>query len=307
MGPTSPPSVLAMPEETVCPENVGGLIDWCADSLQRGGVFCGHGTASYRDEAASLIYHVAGLSHADEHAYKRLIGMSQLARIQELLRRRIESRVPLAYLLHEAWFAGSRFFVDERVLVPRSPFAELIQANFEPWMGRDNVDRILEIGTGSGCIAIACALAFPDSLLVATDVSPDALDVARANVQRFGLESRLQLLRADLFSGVEGRFDLIISNPPYVPLADVVSLPPEYQHEPRVALASGPDGLESARLILQDAADYLTDDGLLALEVGAGRDALDKAFPRLPFLWPELEMGGEGIALIDSGALQLLK
>jgi len=296
-----------MPEQNEYPNNVGALIDRCADSLRQGGVYCGHGTASYRDEAASLIYHVAGLSHTDEHAYTRLVDARQLERVQELLRRRIELRIPLAYLLREAWFAGLRFFVDERVLVPRSPFAELIQARFEPWIGPGHVARILEIGTGSGCIAIACALAFPDSQLVATDVSAAALEVARINVRRHGLESRLKLLRADLFGGVEGRFDLIISNPPYVPQADVASLPAEYRHEPELALASGPDGLESARLILQDAADYLTNDGILALEVGAGRDALETAFPRTPFVWPDLESGGEGIALINSGVLQMLK
>jgi ribosomal protein L3 glutamine methyltransferase len=293
-----------MPDDYKIPDNVGGLIEWCADRLEQGGVFCGHGTDSYRDEAATLIYHEAGLNHTDANAYSRLLDTRQMERIQTLLGRRIEGRVPLAYLLQEAWFAGSRFFVDERVLVPRSPFAELIQAHFEPWMTRGGIERILEIGTGSGCIAIACALAFPDSQLVATDISPDALDVARINVQRFGLEPRLRLLRGDLFAGAGGRFDLIISNPPYVPEADIASLPAEYRHEPELALASGPDGLESARLILQDAADYLTNDGVLALEVGAGRDALEAAFPRVPFIWPDLQSGGEGIALIHAAGLQ---
>ena len=292
-----------MCDEKKCPDNVGDMIDWCAARLRRGGVFCGHGTASYRDEAASLIYHVAGLSHADQQSYTALVDTGQMERIHELLRRRIELRIPLAYLLQEAWFAGLRFFVDERVLVPRSPFAELIQSNFEPWIGRGEVRRILEIGTGSGCIAVACALAFPGSQVVATDVSAAALEVARINVRQYGLDSRLKLLQADLFDGVDGQFDLIISNPPYVPEADVTSLPVEYRHEPVLALASGPDGLESARLILQDAADYLTNDGILALEVGAGRDALEMRFPRLPFTWPDLESGGEGIAIIYADAL----
>jgi len=302
-----PTVILAMSEGREHPENVGDLIDRCADALLQGGVFCGHGTASYRDEAANLIYHVTGLSHADVHSYTKLVDARETERVDTLLRRRIETRAPLAYLLGEAWFAGLQFFVDERVLIPRSPFAELIRAKFEPWMARREVGRILEIGTGSGCIAIACALAFPDSQLVATDISSAALEVAQINVRRYGLESRLKLVRADLFSGIEGRFDLIVSNPPYVPQAKIASLPIEYQHEPELALVSGPDGLESARLILQDAADYLTNDGILALEVGAGRDALETAFPRLPFIWPDLELGGEGIALIDSGALMGLK
>jgi ribosomal protein L3 glutamine methyltransferase len=296
-----------MPKQYEYPDTVDALIDWCAVSLQRAGVHCGHGTASYRDEAANLVYHVAGLSHADKHAYARRVDARQLERVTELLRRRIELRIPLAYLLQEAWFGGLRFFIDQRVLVPRSPFAELIQMKFEPWIGGSHVSRILEIGTGSGCIAIACALAFPDSQLVATDVSAAALEVARINLRQYGLESRLKLLQANLFCGVEGRFDLIISNPPYVPQADIALLPVEYQHEPELALASGPDGLESARLILQDAADYLTDDGILALEVGAGWHALETAFPHLPFFWPDLEFGGQGIALIGSADLKALK
>ena len=300
-------SGLPMSHRNEFPDTVGALIDWSAAALQRGGVFCGHGTADYRDEAASLIYHVIGLSQDDDHAYKRPVSAGQFERVEALLRRRIDARIPLPYLLQEAWFGGLRFFIDERALIPRSPFAELIQANFAPWIGAGHVSRILELGTGSGCIAIACALAFPDSRVVATDISPDALAVARVNVRRYELEQRLQLLQADLFSGVEGQFDLIVSNPPYVPQDQLASLPAEYQHEPALALASGPDGLESARLILQDAGRYLTEGGILALEVGAGWPALEAAFPHLPFRWPELESGGEGIALIDSADLRHLE
>lgn len=287
------------------PNSVGELIDWCAEALRDGEVFCGHGTGSYRDEAGGLVYHVIGLSHSDEQVYPRPVSAGEFSRVEALLKRRIASRMPLAYLTREAWFAGLRFFVDERVLIPRSPFAELIQANFEPWVDAGRVARILELGTGSGCIAIACARAFPDSRVVATDISRDALEVARINVRRHELEARLDLVHADLFDGIDGQFDLIISNPPYVPEAQVASLPTEYRHEPAAALASGADGLESARLILQDAARYLTDGGFLALEVGAGWPALEAAFPTMPFIWPELESGGEGIAIIDSAALRL--
>lgn len=286
------------------PGTVGALIDWCAGELDAGGVYCGHGTASTIDESASLVYHVAGLEHdALNHNvraahYALPIDAKQFEQVHELLRRRIDRRIPTPYLLNEAWFAGLKFYVDERVLIPRSPFAELIVARFEPWLGHTPVRRILEIGTGSACIAIACATAFPDSTVVATDVSDAALEVAAINVARHGFNDRITLLQADVFDGVSGYFDLIVSNPPYVPEAEMESLPAEYLHEPSIALASGPDGLASARRILQDAAGHLESGGMLAVEVGAGWRDLEAALPRLPFVWPALERGGEGIALI---------
>lgn len=286
------------------PGTVGALIRWCADALDQAGVVYGHGTANSVDEAASLVYHVTGLVHpesndsAPDAVYALPIAADQFRRTAELLRIRIEQRVPLPYLTHESRFAGLNFFVDERVLIPRSPFAELIVTGFEPWLDRGSVHRIAEIGTGSGCIAIACALEFPHSWVVATDVSRPALEVARINLARHRVEERVRLVQTDLFRGLSGRFDLIVSNPPYVPQADVVSLPREYHHEPDLALVSGLDGLSSARRILQDAAQYLTDEGVLAIEVGAGWRDLEAAFPRLAFIWPELERGGEGIALI---------
>ena len=259
------------------PGTVGALIDWCAGELDAGGVYCGHGTASTIDESASLVYHVAGLEHdALNHNvraahYALPIDAKQFEQVHELLRRRIDRRIPTPYLLNEAWFAGLKFYVDERVLIPRSPFAELIVARFEPWLGHAPVRRILEIGTGSACIAIACATAFPDSTVVATDVSDAALEVAAINVARHGFNDRITLLQADVFDGVSGYFDLIVSNPPYVLEAEMESLPAEYLHEPSIALASGSDGLASARRILQDAAGHLESGGMLAVEVGAGK------------------------------------
>ena len=187
------------------------------------GVFFGHGTANAIDEAASLVFHVAGLAHEDAgpQTYDLATSAAVRNRVGELAAARVATRVPLPYLLHEAWFGGLAFYVDERVLIPRSPFAELIQARFEPWLNSARVSRILEIGTGSGCIAVACALAFPDARVVATDLSVDALEVARINVERHGLVERVQLVEADLFTGIEDRFDLIVSNPPYVPEAEV--------------------------------------------------------------------------------------
>jgi ribosomal protein L3 glutamine methyltransferase len=285
---------------------VATLIQSCADELAHAGVFYGHGTDCDLDEAAALVYFATGLEHSgdEQSALEVPVSAQAVSRATELLRRRIDSRVPLAYLTQEAWFAGLKFFVDERVLIPRSPFAELIEAQFQPWLGPQQPATILEIGTGSGCIAIATALAFPGSRVMATDISPAALEVARINVARHGLESRMTLLQADLFDGIDERFDLILSNPPYVPAREVPGLPDEYGHEPELALVSGGDGLDSARRILQDAAGHLTAGGLLALEVGHVWPDLEASFPTLPFVWPAFERGGEGIGLLTAADLE---
>lgn len=284
---------------------MGGLIAACATRLDQAGVFFGHGTGNARDEAAALVFHELGLDHGDaEQAYRLSVTPAALARIETLLALRIASRRPLPYLTGEAWFAGLPFCVDERVLIPRSPFAELIEGRFEPWLDAGKIQRILEIGTGSGCIAVALALAFPEARVVASDISTDALAVAATNVARYGLEDRVQLLCADLFAGIEGTFDLIVSNPPYVPEGDLATFPPEYGHEPRLALVSGVDGMESPARILHHVVPFLTAHGWLALEVGAGSGVLEARFPAVPFLWPELTNGGDGIALVSAGDLR---
>lgn len=284
---------------------VGGLIAECAARLEAAQVFFGHGTETARDEAAALVFHVMSLDHADAaRAYRKPVPEADRVRIEALLDARISTRRPLPYLTGEAWFAGLPFHVDERVLIPRSPFAELIANRFEPWLDPAGVGRILEIGTGSGCIAVALALAFPASRLVATDISADALAVAAMNVRRHGVADRVELVRADLFAGLEGPFDLIVTNPPYVPEEDVATFPPEYGHEPRLALVSGSDGMETPARILHHAARFLTARGWLALEVGAGVAVLEDRFPTLPFVWPELLHGGEGIALVSAADLR---
>jgi ribosomal protein L3 glutamine methyltransferase len=286
-------------------DTVGGLITACAARLEDAQVFFGHGTETARDEAASLVFHVMGLDHADAvRAYRKPVPEADRRKIEALLELRISTRRPLPYLTREAWFAGLPFYVDERVLIPRSPFAELIASRFEPWLEPAGVRRILEIGTGSGCIAVALALAFPDSRVVATDISADALAVASVNVSRHGVAGRVELVQADLFAGLRGQFDLIVSNPPYVPEEDVATFPPEYGHEPRLALVSGADGMETPARILHHAARFLTARGWLALEVGAGVDMLEARFPAVPFVWPELLHGGEGIALVSAADLQ---
>jgi ribosomal protein L3 glutamine methyltransferase len=286
------------------PGTLGAVLRYCEQALETGGVFCGHGTDNFRDEAAALVFSVLGLSHGSPAADERQpVSRADFRRLAKLLHRRIDERIPTPYLIGEAWFAGLPFHVDPRVLIPRSPFAELIQSRFKPWLEPTHVNRILEIGTGSGCIAVACALAFPWAEVVATDISGPALRVAQSNLHRHGVADRVDLVRTDLFSGLQGRFDLIISNPPYVPLGEGLALPAEYHHEPGLALFSGADGLESPRRILQDAPGHLADMGTLALEVGAGWAALETAFPQLPFVWPDLELGGEGIALIGAPEL----
>jgi ribosomal protein L3 glutamine methyltransferase len=284
---------------------VGGLIDLCVRRLVRSGAYFGHGTGNARDEAAALVFHIMGLDHADAlRAYTRDVPLAERAQIDAMLDVRISTRSPLPYLTGEAWFAGLPFHVDERVLIPRSPFAELIAHRFEPWLDPAGVGRILEIGTGSGCIAVALARAFPDSRIIATDISADALAVAIRNEERHGLRDRIKLVQADLFAGLDGLFDLIVSNPPYVPEGDLPTFPPEYGHEPRLALVSGTDGMETPARILHHSARFLTSQGWLALEVGAGAGVLEARFPTVPFIWPDLLNGGEGIALVSAADLR---
>ena len=285
-------------------DSVAGLITECARHLDEAGVFFGHGTENSRDEAAALVFHVLELDHADaRRAYRLRVSAEQRLRVEELLAARVNSRQPLPYLTREAWFAGLAFYVDERVLIPRSPFAELIAQRFEPWLEPGSVRRILDLGTGSGCIAVALALAYPDSHVVATDISSDALAVARRNVERYSLAARVELVQADVYAGLEGAFDLIVANPPYVPEGEIAAFPPEYSHEPLLALASGVDGMATPARILQHAARFLTPHGWLALEVGAGVATLEARFPKMPFIWPELRNGGEGIALVNAADL----
>ena len=265
----------------------------------------GHGTGNARDEAAELVFYVAGLAHAQgASAYALELRPRHVARIDQLLHRRIAERIPLPYLTHRAFFAGLELYVDERVLVPRSPIAELAINRFEPWIRARRVRRILDIGTGSGAIALACARAFPRARVDAADISAAALQVCRRNVRRLGLSGRVTPLRSDYFVGVAGRrYDIIVSNPPYVGRDEMRALPPEYRHEPRLGLASGADGLDSVRAIFAEARAHLEDDGILVVEVGNTETALLKRFPRLPFVWPRIAMGGGGVFLLNAADL----
>ncbi|HUN71311.1 MAG TPA: 50S ribosomal protein L3 N(5)-glutamine methyltransferase [Steroidobacteraceae bacterium] len=281
------------------------LIARGARRLRRAGVFFGHGTDNAWDDSATLVLHALHLPHSGEPAlYARRVGRRGRERVQELLTRRIEERIPAVYLTGETWFAGLPFHVDRRVLIPRSPIAELIERRFAPWSDPRRVRRVLDIGTGSGCIAIACAKALPRARVDAVDLSPEALAVAAANVRRHRLGRRVRLVRSDHFSALAGeRYDIIVANPPYVGRREMSGLPPEYRHEPPLALAAGRDGLDSVRVILRESRAHLLPRGLLIVEVGNTEAAVRRAFRRLPFIWLEFERGGGGVFLL--GAEQL--
>jgi ribosomal protein L3 glutamine methyltransferase len=295
---------LAMPRlsHTRPLESVGALIERCARAMVEGKVCFGHGTDNARDEAAELVFHVAGIEHArGVRAYARKLPARTVSRIEALLERRIEERVPLAYLTRRAFFAGLEFYVDERVLVPRSPIAGLIMERFAPWIDARRVRRIVDVGTGSGAIALACAKAFARARVDALDISPEALAVCRRNVRRMRLSRRVQVLQSDYFAAVPGRrYDIIVSNPPYVGQAEMRRLPREYRHEPRLGLAAGKDGLDAVRAIVAAAPRHLEPDGILVVEVGNSEAALLEAFPRMPFVWPEISIGGGGVFILHA-------
>lgn len=280
------------------------IRDWmrfCVSCFRGCDVHIGHGTSDPFAEASALVLQTLNLEwSADEEILSARLLPSERAAIAETLRKRVNDRTPLAYLLNLAYFNGLPFYVDERVLVPRSPIAELIQDRFLPWL-KDEPQRILDLCTGSGCIAIACAKEFPDAVVDASDLSLDALSVAAINVEHHDLQERVGLLESDVFSKLPGqRYDLIVSNPPYVDAEDMADLPEEFLREPEMGLASGADGLDITKRILAEAADYLTKDGVLVIEVGNSQWALEQTFPDVPFIWVEFERGGKGVFVLTA-------
>jgi ribosomal protein L3 glutamine methyltransferase len=295
-----------MPTEALPPLTVEQLIREGAAAFERAQLFFGHGSDNALDEAAELVFFAAGLRHEEApQVYARTLDAEARSRIEHLFERRIRERVPAAYLTQRMWFAGHEFYVDQRVLVPRSPIAELIEARFEPWIDAASVQRVLDIGTGSGCIAIAAALALPEANVDAADISEDALAVTRVNIERHAVQTRVRARRSDVFDALANeRYDVIVSNPPYVGDEELAGLPSEYSREPRLGLHGGHDGLAIVRRILRDARSHLTPHGILIVEVGNSEEALVEAYPRAPFTWLEFERGGGGVFVLTAEQLE---
>lgn len=286
------------------PVTIGNYIQRGSNLFDQAGLFFGHGTDNAWDESLTLVLFALSLpGDSDSGILERPVSPEEAAVITRLFDRRINERLPAAYLTGEAWFAGFKFSIDPRVLVPRSPIAELIETQFQPWLITPPMS-ILDLCTGSGCIGIACAHYFPEANVTLSDISTDALAVANKNIRLHQLNHRASTVHSDLFAGLGSqRFDLIVSNPPYVDTKDLASMPNEYHHEPKIGLASGDDGLDFTRQLLLEAGEHLNEQGTLIVEVGNSWVALEEMFPQVPFMWLEFERGGHGVFLITAKQL----
>lgn len=285
-------------------QTVGDLVRWGASRLNESGRHFGHGTDNAADEARVLVFHALALDYdVPEYFYHARVTADERQRATDLIAARIERGCPAAYLTGEAWFAGLRFEVSEAVMVPRSPIAEMIANGFAPWSDPERLERVLDLGTGSGCIAIAIA-AHLGAQVDAVDVSAAALAVARRNVEAHGLAHRVRLFESDLYAALGGRrYDLIVSNPPYVGVESVARLPDEYTHEPQLAFEAGDDGLDIVMRILAGASEHLAPHGVLVCEVGESAELLAARAPHLPLEWVEFEHGGEGVFVVSAAGL----
>jgi ribosomal protein L3 glutamine methyltransferase len=287
-------------------KSLGDFLRWGMSRFHEADLFFGHGQGNGWDEALALILHALHLPHnLDNNLMHTRLTRSEKLEVIELIERRINERVPAAYLINQAYFCDLPFFVDERVLVPRSPIGELIEKHFAPWVADDKPpQRILDLCTGSACIAIACAYAFPEAEVDAIDLSDDALNVAQINIDNHELNEQVIPIKSDLFTSVKCHsYDLIVTNPPYVDAEDMADLPDEFKHEPEMGLACGDDGLDLVRKILAQAAQHLTDDGILICEVGNSMLHVQATYPEVPFTWLEFERGGFGVFLLTKAQL----
>ncbi|MCF6251163.1 MAG: 50S ribosomal protein L3 N(5)-glutamine methyltransferase [Methylococcaceae bacterium] len=287
-------------------KTIRDYIRWGASQLTENKVFFGHGLATPLHESAAIVLHTLFQPYNLDDCYlDAILTVEERINVLQLLNRRIDERKPVAYLTHEAIFAGLSFYVDERVLVPRSPIAELIEQRFEPWVDEDQVFNVLDLCTGSACIAIACAYAFPEAQIDAVELSDDALDVAKINIDKHNILEQVSLYKSDLFNQLpEKKYDVIVSNPPYVAIQEWENLPEEYHNEPEMGFSGGVSGLDLVLRILVDANNYLTKQGILIIEVGSSAETLQQLFPQIPFYWLEFERGGDGIFLLTAGQVR---
>jgi ribosomal protein L3 glutamine methyltransferase len=293
-------TVLADVLESGTKLNLEAAIRGCASAFEQHQLEFGHGTHDALSEASWLVLHALDLSPLEAPDYARELSDEDIKRINAIVRERITKRLPAAYITGKTWFAGLAFRTDERALVPRSPIAEFILHDFYELIDVDETTRVLDLCTGGGCIAIACAMQLPHATVDASDLSQDALALAQLNVQDHKLQDRVTLIHGSLFDEIQGQYDLIISNPPYVDANDIDSMADEFRHEPLMGLAAGTDGLDLVRLMLDQAASYLkTDDSLLVVEVGNSAPALESAYPDVPFVWLEFQNGGSGVFVIN--------
>ncbi len=279
---------------------LGEALQWAEAEFTNAGLYFGHGTDSAWDEAVWLTLHSLHLPlDTGDDVLPMVLDETQQEMLLTVFRRRISEKIPAAYLTQQAFFAGHEFYVDQRVIIPRSPIAELINNHFQPWIAEDNVTTILDLCCGSACIAIACAHAFPTAQVDALDIDDDALAVAQLNCDKHQLTDRINVIKSDLFAEVAGKkYDVIVTNPPYVDANDMASRPEEYHWEPDQALEAGDDGLQFADSILAHAKAHLTAHGILILEVGNSAEALEQKYARLPIIWLEFEHGGHGVGLL---------
>jgi len=289
------------------PQSIGECIQYGAQQFEKAELFFGHGTDNAEDEAFWLTFYALGLPFdTDASVLEQKITEVEWDHVNSLFLRRVTERVPAAYITGEAWFCGYPFAVNEHVLVPRSPIAELIAQRYQPWLSSsvDQSLKILDMCTGCGCIGIATALHMPDTLVDISDISTEALHVAQENILFHKVQDRVTAIQSDVFNGLPGNtYDLIVTNPPYVDKADIDSMPAEYQAEPAIALGSGDDGLDITRRLLKEAANYLNDNGVMIVEVGNSWENVEAAFPNVPFMWLGFESGGHGVFVISKQEL----